>query len=56
MERKKYDYRIKQPKGKEDVFTHKSWAYILPKQKRSKTYMIGQQVQKHLDNGEREES
>ena len=30
--KEKYDYRIKQPKGKADVFTHKSWEYILPKE------------------------
>ena len=54
--KEKYDYQIKQSNGKEYVFTPKSWEYILPMEKRSRIYMIGQQVQKHLDNGAREES
>jgi hypothetical protein len=55
MERK-CDYQIKQNNEKENVFAHQNWEYILPKEKRSMMYMIGQQVQKYLDKGAREES
>jgi hypothetical protein len=38
------------------VFTHKNWEYILSKEKRSKIYMMGQQIQEHLDKRAREGS
>jgi hypothetical protein len=52
----KCGYQIKQTNGKENVFTPKNWKYILPNEKRSMIYMIGQQVQRYLDKGAREES
>ena len=48
----KYDHRIKQNNGKENMFKHIFQGYILPKDKQSKISMTGYYVENSLGRGE----